>query len=83
MPTSPGYIDHRPFAGIGAGLIFGRGPNGSLVRVDEVASGLACNCVCPATDCAQPLITSKGKTVRACLSEADSLDVLDESNLAP
>jgi hypothetical protein len=63
MPTPLGYIDHRPFAGFGAGLIYGRRPDGSLVRVDEVPRGLACNCVCPAPDCAQPLIASKGKAV--------------------
>lgn len=63
MPSPLGYIDHRPFAGFGAGLIYGRRPDGSLVRVDEVARGRACNCVCPATDCAQPLIASKGNEV--------------------
>jgi hypothetical protein len=63
MPTPLGYIDHRPFAGFGAGLIYGKRPDGSLVRVDEVPRGLACGCVCPAPDCAQPLIASKGPKV--------------------
>lgn len=63
MPTPLGYIDHRPFAGFGAGLVYGKRSDGSLVRVDEVPRGLACECVCPAPDCAQPLIASKGPKV--------------------
>ena len=63
MPTALGYVDHRPFAGLGARLIFGRRPDGSMVRIEDVPSGLACDCVCPAIDCAQPLIASKGEKV--------------------
>jgi hypothetical protein len=63
MPTPLGYVDHRPFAGLGARLIFGRRPDGSVVRVEHVSRGLACDCICPAVDCAQPLIASKGEKV--------------------
>lgn len=63
MPSPLGYVDHRPFAGFGAGLICGRRPDGSLVRVDDVPRGLACDCICPAADCAQPLIACKGEAV--------------------
>ena len=63
MATALGYVDHRLFAGLGARLIFGRRPGGSVVRIEDVPSGLACDCVCPAVDCAQPLIASKGEKV--------------------
>lgn len=33
------------------------------MRVEDALSGLACDCICPATDCARPLIASKGKKV--------------------
>ena len=73
MPTPLGYIDHRPFAGLGAGLIYGRRPDGSLVRVDQVPRGLACDCVCPAPDCAQRLIACKGQDVTHHFRHASAL----------
>lgn len=63
MPTPLGFIDHRPFAGFSVGLLFGRRPDGSLARVDQVPQGQACDCVCPAADCAKPLIACKGPKV--------------------
>ena len=74
MSTPLGYVDHRPFAGLGARLIFGRRPDGSVVRIEDVPSGLACNCVCPAVDCDQPLIASKGKKVAHHFRHASGAD---------
>jgi hypothetical protein len=74
MPSPLGYVDHRPFAGLGARLIFGRRPDGSLVRVEDVPSGLACDCICPANDCAQALIASKGKKVAHHFRHASGAD---------
>lgn len=63
MPDGPGpnpfgYADHSLFSAFGAELVYGERPDGSLVHVSEVASGLACGCVCPA--CGRVLIARKG-----------------------
>ena len=41
------------------GLLFGERPNGSLVHISEVPSGLACNCRCP--NCGTPLVARRGE----------------------
>jgi hypothetical protein len=57
--TNPfGHADHRPFAGFGVELVFGTMPDGSIVGIEEVPSGLACQCVCPA--CGRRLVARKG-----------------------
>lgn len=57
--TNPfGHADHRPFAGFGVELVFGTMPDGSIVGIKEVPSGLACDCVCPA--CGRRLVARKG-----------------------
>jgi hypothetical protein len=53
-----GSADHRPFAGFGVELVFGRRPDRAIVGIHEVASGLACDCVCPACD--RTLVARKG-----------------------
>ena len=40
-------------------LTYGKDSNGRLVHVDDVPSGLACNCTCP--ECRAQLIARKGK----------------------
>ncbi len=53
--------DHSPFAGFGVGLAFGLRPDGSIVTIGEVASGKACDCVCPA--CGEDLVAKKGERI--------------------
>lgn len=53
--------DHSPFAGFGVGLAFGLRSDGSIVGIDKVASGKACDCVCPA--CGEDLVAKKGERI--------------------
>lgn len=39
-------------------LVFGERPDGTILHISEVSSGLACNCTCPG--CKQPLVARKG-----------------------
>lgn len=39
-------------------LVFGERPNGTILHISEVYSGLACNCTCPG--CKAPLVARKG-----------------------
>ncbi len=58
-PTALGFVDHAPFSGLGVRLVYGLTQDETLVHVSQVASGLACACVCPA--CGQRLRAHKGK----------------------
>ena len=40
-------------------LIFALNNDGEIVSIDDVESGLSCNCICPA--CGEPLVAKKGK----------------------
>ena len=53
-----GHVDHTPFGGLGAELVFGRRSDGSIAHISKVASGLACQCICPA--CERQLVARKG-----------------------
>lgn len=61
-------------------LPYGLGPNGKLVSVNAVTSGLACGCTCPG--CGKPLVAKKGLVIRhhfahtsdqACVSGFESM----------
>ncbi|GJD65794.1 hypothetical protein MPEAHAMD_5990 [Methylobacterium frigidaeris] len=39
-------------------LVFGERPDGTILHISEVCSGLACNCACPG--CKAPLVARKG-----------------------
>ncbi|RYG37355.1 MAG: hypothetical protein EON93_03745 [Burkholderiales bacterium] len=54
-----GFVDHSEYGALGVNLAFGRRPDGSIVHVSEVDSGLACGCVCPA--CGIDIVAHKGK----------------------
>lgn len=57
-PNPFGYSDHTAFSSIGAVLVYGERPDGSLVHISKVTRGLACDCVCPA--CGRQLVARKG-----------------------
>jgi hypothetical protein len=50
---------HSPYAGDGAQLAYGLGPDGRLRHISEVQGGKACDCVCPA--CRAPLVAKLPK----------------------
>lgn len=66
--TPLGHIDHSPFVGPSAELVYGQRADGSYAHIASVANGLACDCVCPA--CEQPLIARQGKKVAAHFAHA-------------
>ena len=45
-----GYKDHSPYGALGINLAFGKRPDGAVLHISEVVSGLKCDCVCPACD---------------------------------
>lgn len=60
LPINPfGYADHRPFAGFGVELVYGRQMDDTLIHISEAQRGLACACTCPV--CGRPLIARKGR----------------------
>lgn len=59
--TPLGFVDHSPFAGFGAELVYGQRADGSHAHISQVANGLACGCICPA--CGATLIARQGKVV--------------------
>lgn len=53
-----GFNDHRPFSGLSDELVYGLGPDGTILHISQVGRGLQCGCRCPA--CEQVLIAKKG-----------------------
>jgi len=58
MSARFGQADHRPFGAFGVELAYGRRPNGEIVHISTVVSGLQCHCTCPA--CGRTLVARKG-----------------------